>query len=226
MFADTERPSGLKTRPLPASPNHLDTAMNDGVSEQRNIYSDLPSGDVGGPEITVTAEQAMQASRAQVAALEVELAEMRDRWMRAEAETANVKARSKKDLEDAKQYGTQKFAADAVEAAENLRRGLDSVPHMTSGQGPFAQLRDGFVGVERSFIAMLGRNGIKRHDPTGHAFDAATQQAMASEESAAHPPGTVMRALTSTWTLNGRLLRPAMVVVSKPTTTNAHSPPY
>jgi molecular chaperone GrpE len=200
--------------------------MNDGVSEQRNIYSDLPSGDVGGPEITITAEQAMQASRAQVATLEVDLAEMRDRWMRAEAETANVKARAKKDVDDAKQYGTQKFAADAVEAAENLRRGLDSVPHLTSGQAALAQLHDGFVGVERSFVAMLGRNGIKRHDPTGHAFDAATQQAMASEESSAHSPGTVMRALTSTWTLNGRLLRPAMVVVSKLPTPNAHALPH
>ena len=198
--------------------------MNDGVAEQRNTYSDLPSGDVDGPEITLTAEQAIQAGRAQVAALEVELTEMRDRWMRAEAETANVKARAKKDVDDAKQYGTQKFAADAVEAAENLRRGLDSVPHLTSGHGPLAQLHDGFVGVERGFVAMLARNGIKRHDPTGTAFDAATQQAMAEEESSAQPPGTVVRALTSTWTLNGRLLRPAMVVVAKPITANPYVP--
>lgn len=167
----------------------------------------------------------MRADRAQVAALKHALTEMRDRWMRAEAETANVRARARKDVDDAKHYGTQKFAADAVEAAENLRRGLNSVAHLTSGHGPLAQLHDGVVGVERSFLAMLGRNGIERHDPTGKAFDAATQQAMAEEESSAQPPGTVMRALTSTWTLNGRLLRPTMVVVAKPPITNMHAIP-
>jgi molecular chaperone GrpE len=197
--------------------------MNDGLGEQRNTYSDLPSSDVDGPAITITAEQAMQACRGRVAELEVKLAEMCDLWMRAEAETANVKARAKKDIDDAKQYGTQKFATDVVEAAENLRRGLDSVPESTTGHGLVAQLHDGFVGVERSFVAMLDRNGIKRHDPTGGAFDAGSQQAMSEQETSAHPPGTVMRALTSTWTLNGRLLRPAMVIVAKsPRTGLAH----
>ncbi len=199
--------------------------MDESVRKQRNTYSDLPSGQNGDAAITLTGEQALQASHAQVAALEVKLIEMRDLWMRAEAETANVRARAKKDVDDAKHYGTQKFAADAVEAAEDLRRGLNSVPHAASGHGPLAQLYDGFVGVERSFVAMLSRNGIHRSDPTGNTFDAATQQAIAHEETSVQPAGTVMRALTSTWTLNGRLLRPAMVVVAKPSSTNMHAAP-
>ena len=77
------------------------------------------------------------------------------------------------------------------------------------------RLRDGFAGVERSFIALLERNGIKREDPTGALFDPNLHQAMAEQESEAHPPGTVMHAWTSGWTLNGRLLRPAMVVLAK-----------
>ena len=77
------------------------------------------------------------------------------------------------------------------------------------------RLRDGFTGVERSFVALLERNGIKREDPTGKRFDPNLHQAMAEEESAAHPPGIVMHAWTQGWTLNGRLLRPAMVVVAK-----------
>ena len=189
--------------------------MDDGVVEQENTYSDLPGNDPGRSGIRLTEEQSLQATRAQVVTLTVELAQMRDRWMRAEAETANVRSRAKKDVDDAKQFGTQKFAADAVEAAENLRRGLNSIPHEAAGHGALAQLQDGFAGVERSFLAMLGRNGIERHDPTGTAFDADTQQAMSEEESAAHEPGSVLRALTSTWTLNGRLLRPAMVVVAR-----------
>jgi molecular chaperone GrpE len=199
--------------------------MDDSIGDQRNACSDLCSGDAGEADITLTAEQALHASRAEVAALKADIAEIRDRWMRSEAEAANVRARAKKDVDDARQYGIQKFAADAVGAAENLRRGLDSVPHLASDHGPLVQLHDGFAGIERNFVAMLGRNGIKRHDPTGEAFDAATQQAMAEEETSAQPSGTVMRALTSTWTLNGRLLRPAMVIVAKPPTTNMDAAP-
>jgi molecular chaperone GrpE len=197
--------------------------MDDGVIEQRNISSHLLDDDVKGPRTTLSAEQALQVCRTHLATLKVELAEMSDRWMRAKAETANVTARAKRDIDDAEQYGLQKFATGVVEAAENIRRGLNSGPHLTSGNGALAQLHEGFAGVERSFVAMLDRNGIERYDPTGEAFDAASQQAMAAEESSAHPPGTVLRALTSTWTLNGRLLRPAMVVVAKPPTTNARA---
>jgi len=198
--------------------------LHDSDAEGVANYADLPDGAAGGTATAFTTEQDAQASQAQLAELESELAEMRNRWMRAEAETANVKARARKDVDDARQYGTQKLAADIVEAAENLRRGLDSVPESKAGHGLVAQLRDGFVGVERSFVAMLDRNGIRRHDPTGDAFDAGSQQAMAEQETSAHPPGTVMRALTSTWTLNGRLLRPAMVIVAKPPPTNPGPP--
>ena len=69
--------------------------------------------------------------------------------------------------------------------------------------------------MERGFLALLERNGIKREDPTGKPFDPNLHQAMAEQESEAHPPGTVMQAWTPAWTLNGRLLRPAMVVVAK-----------
>jgi len=153
---------------------------------------------------------------AQVAQLTAERDDMRDRWIRAEAEMANVRARAKRDVDDTRQYAVQKFAADVVEAAENLRRGLSSLPAQTAEEPEIVtKLRDGFEGVERSFVTLLERNGIQRIDPTGQPFDANLHQAMAEQPSADHAPGTVMQAWTTAWTLNGRLLRPAMVVVAK-----------
>jgi molecular chaperone GrpE len=170
-----------------------------------------PSG--GGAD---TSEQLMQAASARIAELEAELAEMKDRWVRAEAETANVRARTRREVDETRQYAVQKFAADVVEAAENLRRGLDAVPAVAEGEPEIVtRLREGFAGVERNFLSVLERNGIKREDPTGQKFDPNLHQAMAEQESAAHPAGTVMHAWTQGWTLNGRLLRPAMVVVAK-----------
>ena len=149
-------------------------------------------------------------------ALEQELEEMRDKWLRAEAEVANVRARARKDVEDARQYATQKFAKDIVEVAETLSRGLDSLPIPVAGENDIiAKIRDGFCGVERVFLATLERNGVKREDPTGTCFDPNLHQAISEQENSEVPSGTVLTAMTHTWTLNGRLLRPAMVIVSK-----------
>ncbi len=151
-----------------------------------------------------------------MAALETELAEVRDRWMRAEAEVANVRARAKRDVEDARQYAVQRFATDVVEAAENLRRGLDSLPPPTAAEPEVVRrLRDGLHGIERNFVAVLARSGVEMEDPTGGPFNPDRHQAMAEQDTHGHRPGTVMQAYTPAWTLNGRLLRPAMVVVAK-----------
>jgi molecular chaperone GrpE len=175
--------------------------------------------DAGPPDAAAapeTPEQVMAAAAARIAELEAERDDFRDRWMRAEAETQNVRARAKRDVDETRQYAVQKFASDVAEAAENLKRGLDSIPAPREGEPEIiAKLRDGFAGVERSFVSLLERNGIVRTDPTGALFNPDLHQAMAEQESDEHPPGTVLQAWTQGWTLNGRLLRPAMVVVAK-----------
>jgi molecular chaperone GrpE len=161
-------------------------------------------------------EQLMQAASARIAELEAERDGFRERWMRAEAEMANVRARAKREADESRQYAVQKFATDVVEAAENIRRGLASLPVAEPGESPLVgRLREGFAGIERNLIAMLERHGIVCTDPTGALFDANLHQAMSEQESAEHPPGTVLQAWTSAWTLHGRLLRAAMVVVAK-----------
>ena len=143
-------------------------------------------------------------------------ADYRDRWMRAEADMANVRTRARRDVDDARLHAVQKFATDVVDGVENLRRGLDSLPPPTPGEPPIvADLRDGFSGIERNFLALLKRNGVEREEPMGVPFDANRHQAMSEHESPAIPPGTIVQALSAGWTLNGRLLRPAMVVVAK-----------
>ena len=172
--------------------------------------------DQAAPEGAAPAAPADQDPAARLAAVEAELGEMRDRWMRAEAEMANVRARAKRDVDDARQYSVQKFAKDVVEAAENLRRGLSSLPPVEADEPAIVtKLREGFEGVERSFVSLLERNGITGTDPTGKPFDANLHQAMSEQPSTDAAPGTVLQAWTAAWTLNGRLLRPAMVVVAK-----------
>jgi molecular chaperone GrpE len=153
---------------------------------------------------------------ARIAALEAEAATLKDKWLRAEAEMQNLRARARREAEDARNYAIQKFARDVVEAAENLRRGLDALPPAQEHEAPLlAKLRGGFEGVERSFLAILERHGVARVEAEGKPFDPELHQAMAEQPAPdGVAPGTVIQAWTPAWTLHGRLLKPAMVVVA------------
>lgn len=151
-----------------------------------------------------------------IATLETELAEMKDRWLRAEAETQNVRNRAKDEVEKARNYAVQKFAGDVVEAFENLHRGLTALPPAAEGEPEIiGKMRQGFEGVERFLLQRMEANGVVRKPAEGQAFDPELHQAM-SEAPAPEgvAPGTVLQAWSSAWTLNGRLLKPAMVVVA------------
>jgi len=195
---------------------------------ERDLPPDAPAGAQGGAqEVGLDSpEELMAAATARITELEAERDDFRERWVRGEAEMANVRARAKRDVDETRQYAVQKFARDVVEAADNLKRGLDSLPPAVEGEPDIVtRVRDGFARVERSFLALLERNGIRREDPTGALFDANLHQAMSEQETASHPVGTVLQAWTPAWTLNGRLLRPAMVVVAKAASGEAAGPP-
>lgn len=193
--------------------------QNPNAVEQPDVAPPDPNQEPPQRDPNLTQDALMQAATARIKELETELAEMKDRWMRAEAENANIRARAKKDVDDTRQYAIQKFAADIVEAAENLKRGLESLPPPSAGEPAIlTKVREGLGGVERSFLQTLERNGIKREDPSGQPFDPNLHQAMAETVSETHPPGTVIQAWSQAWTLNGRLLKPAMVVVAKAAT--------
>jgi molecular chaperone GrpE len=198
----------------------MTTERQDPMNEQTAAPADAAP-----PAEDQSPEQALQAANDRIATLEAELAEMKERWMRSEAENANVRNRARKDVDDTRQYAVQKFAADVVEAAENLKRGIASLPPPSPDQPAIvAKVREGLDGVERSFVSTLERNGIKHEDPVGQPFDPNLHQAMAEQESETHAPGTVIQAWSKAWTLHGRLLRPAMVVVAKAPTSELAGP--
>ena len=195
--------------------NEPPETMQDAPQPQSQPETATPD-DAANQNTPLSPDDLMQAATSRIAALEAEVAEMKDRWMRSEAEIANVRARSRREVDETRQYAVQKFATDVAEAAENLRRGIAALPASEPGQPEIVgKVREGLEGVERSFLSILERNGVRRDDPTGAPFDPNLHQAMAEQESEAHKPGTVMHAWSSVWTLNGRLLRPAMVVVAK-----------
>jgi len=152
---------------------------------------------------------------ARLAALEAELADTRERLLRALAETENARRRFQREREDSQKYAVSGFARDLLSAADNLRRALASLPEAEIGDPRVRSLRDGVAATERELLGAFERHGIRRIDPKGERFDHNFHQAIFEAENTGEPGGTIVEVLQPGYVLHDRLLRPAMVGVAK-----------
>src|SRR3954470_3247956 len=152
-----------------------------------------------------------------VEALTKEAAESRDRMLRTLAEMENLRKRTQKEVADARTYGVSKFAGDIVDIADNLQRALDAVPADTKAAADpgLKALLEGVELTERSLLNTLEKNGVKKFDPSGEKFDPNFQQAMYEVPDASVPAGTVVQVVQAGYMIGERVLRPALVGVSK-----------
>ncbi len=148
-------------------------------------------------------------------ALEVELADQKDRLLRALAETENVRRRAQREREDASKYAVAAFAKDLLSAADNLRRALESLPEAEVRDERTRSLLEGVAATERELLGVFDRHGIRRIDPKGERFDHNFHQAIFEAARPDAPSGTIVEVLQPGYVLYDRLLRPAMVGVSK-----------
>ena len=164
---------------------------------------------------------------AQVAALNKEVAELKDKHLRVLAEMENLRKRTEREIVDGRLYGIAGFARDVLSIADNLRRALDAVDADTrerAGSGVKA-LFDGVELTERELQKMLEKHGIKKFEPLGEKFDPNLHQAMFEVPDPNVPPGMVAQVVQAGYKIGERVLRPALVGVSKggpkPATTEA-----
>jgi molecular chaperone GrpE len=151
----------------------------------------------------------------QPSALEGELATLKDQWLRAMAETENLRRRATRDREEALKYASTNFGRDMLAIADNLRRALESCPATEDLPEPVKALIQGIEMTESALLSTFDRHGIKKIHPLSEKFDANSHQAMFEVEDESVPAGTVVQVLQTGYTLHDRLLRPAMVGVSK-----------
>ncbi|MTJ82015.1 MAG: nucleotide exchange factor GrpE [Telmatospirillum sp.] len=148
--------------------------------------------------------------------LEAEVAKLKDQLLRAVAETENVRRRLEQQAEDRAKYAVGNFAKDILQVADNLRRALDTIPAEARTADPVAQkLVEGVELTERTFLSTLERYGIKKIVSLGQRFDPHFHQAMMEIEDVTATSGTVVLEVQAGYTIHDRLLREAMVGVSK-----------
>jgi len=163
-----------------------------------------------------TSDQAQQQSGDVVAALQSEIAAMKDQMLRALAEAENTRRRAQKEREDAGKYAVTSFARDMLNVADNFRRALDAVPaEMRAADDQVKNLLAGVEATEKELLSIFERHGIKKINPMGEIFDPNFHEVMFEADDPSKPGGTITQVLDAGYVLNGRLLRPARVGVAK-----------
>ena len=170
------------------------------VNEAEKLNEEIVSELLADDELSGTEELEEQVSKAN------------DQVLRVQAEMQNVRRRAERDVENAHKYALEKFTADLLPVVDNLERAISTIDASVEGQKAVA------TGLEltlKTFVDVLARFKIEAVDPAGQPFDADLHQAVSMVPNPDLEPNTVMDVFQKGYTLNGRLVRPAMVVVSK-----------
>jgi molecular chaperone GrpE len=146
-----------------------------------------------------------------------EIAETRDKMLRTLAEMENLRKRTSREVADARMYGISGFARDILDIADSLQRALDALPaEVRDNADPgLKALIEGVELTERSLLNTLEKNGVRKFDPAGGKFDPNFQQAMFEVPDQSVPSGTVVQVVQAGYMIGDRILRPALVGVSK-----------
>lgn len=145
---------------------------------------------------------------ARIAELE---AQVREAQLRAQAEIQNIQKRAEREAESARKYALEKFAGALLEVVDNLERAIGSTPDDNEATRP---LKEGVVLTHKQLVDALKRFAVEVVDPAGQPFNAELHQAVSMQPAPGVAANTVTAVLAKGYTLSGRLLRPAMVVVA------------
>ena len=161
------------------------------------------------PEPIDEAAAAPAVSPAEFEALQAEVAAARDQVLRANAEMQNVRRRAEQDVEKAHKFALERFAGELLAVVDNLERALTAIAEEDTTQ------REGVELTLKSLLATLEKHGVNLINPQGETFNPEHHQAITMLEVAGVAPNAVVEVMQKGYSINGRLLRPAMVVVAK-----------
>lgn len=150
------------------------------------------------------------------AALETELARMRDHMLRALADAENTRKRALKDREDAGKYAITSFARDLLDFTDNFRRALGAIPaDLKTVDERLGSVISGIEAMEKEMLRVLEKHGIKKIEPLDQPFDANFHEVMFEAPGTGKPAGTIVQVIEPGYVIRERLLRPARVGVAK-----------
>jgi molecular chaperone GrpE len=177
------------------------------------MMTDTPNGAEAAAPETAQAETAPDPA----AQLAKEAADLKDRLLRTLAEMENLRRRTEREVADARSYGVTNFARDILAVADNMERALKALDDeiREKAEAGVKALLDGVELTERELIKAMEKHGVKKLEPQGQKFDPNLHQAMFEIPDESVPAGTVVQIMQPGYTIGERVLRPALVGVSK-----------
>jgi molecular chaperone GrpE len=160
-------------------------------------------------------EQETAENEAEV--LRSEIADLKDKLLRALADVENIRRRAERDRNDASQYAISKFARDVLSVADNFQRAIEACPAEArdSASPQVKAVIEGVEATERQLLSMLEQHGVKPIDTADGRFDPNLHQAIAEVPAPGTAKGTIVSVIQTGYTISGRLLRPSMVTVAR-----------
>lgn len=187
-------------------------------NEQENKPEDLPEAT---PETLADIGEASAAappvdlSAARIKQLEAEVADAKDKMMRALADAENTRRRSVKDKEDIAKYAVSSFAKDLLDFSDNFHRALAAIPAEMHEDPRIASIIDGLEAMDANLLKSFEKHGIKKIEPIGEPFNPNFHEVMFEAPTPGQPAGLVIQVIEAGYVLNDRLLRAAKVGISK-----------
>jgi molecular chaperone GrpE len=190
-------------------PPQQDEELDAGIeAEQQNAENAINEEFV---ELTEDQQRIVELEAAVIVA-ETKLLEQKDSVMRAIANADNARKRAQGEIDKARKFALEKFAGELLPVADNLERALQVANPEDEAIKPIV---DGVEMTLKSFFSTIEKFGMTVIDPQGQPFNPEQHQAMSMQENAELPPNTVMAVMQKGYEINGRLLRPAMVLVTR-----------
>lgn len=191
--------------------------IENSISEEDCDQPDMNSAnlDTVEEELIETEDQGLEG---RIAELEGELADFKDRSLRALADAENTRRRSEREVLDAKKYGSSNLVKDLLNVSDNLHRALEAVGEdVKELDETVKNLVVGVQMVEKEMLDVFEKHGVTKLEPVGEKFNHDFHQAMYEVEDSGQPTGTIVELLQPGYVMHDRLLRPAMVAVAKDT---------
>ena len=194
--------------------------INQDELQQQDTVQDIEAEVVGSEadiewnQETEDLEQDSKVAQLEAALLssETKLKEQQDSVLRAKAEVENMRRRTETEIDKARKYALNKFAEELLPVIDNLERAIQSADAENEAVKPIIE---GVELTHKTFVDAVGKFGLKEINPEGETFNPEMHQAMSIQESPDHESNTVMFVMQKGYELNGRVIRPAMVMVSK-----------
>ncbi len=194
------------------TPETIEESSFENQSDSANAATEVPivAAETTGDE--VNADVSIAHLQDQLALAHDKAQENWDRALRVQAEMENLKRRTQKDLDDARKYAIERFAKELITVVDSLELGLQAI---TGDSSEVQKFREGNELTLKQFETAFAKVNIETVNPLNQPFNPEHHQAMAMQPSAEVVPNTVLTVFQKGYLLNGRLLRPAMVVVAK-----------